>query len=106
MNSEPRYRREPTSAPGDFYVENGCCMACGVPQMVAPDLIGWTNDHAGACYWKKQPGTPEEMRQAFAIFDGQEAGCHRYAGHNAEIQLRVGLENCDHAPALQHPTTT
>ena len=69
--------------------------------MVAPDLIGWTNDHGGVCYWKKQPGTPEEMRQAFAIFDGQEAGCHRYAGHDPEIRLRVGLENCDRAPASQ-----
>ena len=31
-------------------------------------------------------------------FDGQEVGCHRYAGHDPEIQVRVGLENCDHVP--------
>lgn len=100
MSSEPPDKREPTSAPGDFYVENQCCISCGVPQMVAPDLIGWANDDRGVCYWKKQPETPDEMRQAFAIFDGQEAGCHRYAGHNPEIQRRVGFENCDHAPAF------
>jgi hypothetical protein len=29
---------------GDFYVEDGCCAACGVPQAVAPDLVGWRED--------------------------------------------------------------
>lgn len=101
MSSEAQHEREPTSAPGDFYVENECCISCGVPQIVAPDLIGWANDNRGVCYWKKQPETPEELHQAFAIFDGQEAGCHRYAGLNPEIQRRVGFENCDHAPAFQ-----
>jgi len=39
----------------------------------------------------------DEMRQAFAIFDGQEAGCHRYAGFDLEIRARVAVENCDNA---------
>ena len=68
--------------------------------MVAPDLIGWGTTNRGICHWKKQPETPDEMHQAFAIFEGQEAGCHRYAGLNPEIQRRVGFENCDHAPAF------
>jgi len=86
----------PISAPGDFYVEDGCCITCGVPQMVAPDLVGWTDDSYPSCHWKKQPETADEMRQAFAIFDGQDVGCHRYRGHDPEIQARVGYENCDH----------
>jgi hypothetical protein len=86
---------EPTSVPGDFYVENHCCTSCGVPQAVAPDLVGWIDEEMSRCYWKKQPETREELRQAFAIFDGQELGCHRYAGHDPEIQARVGRENCD-----------
>ena len=49
------------------------------------------------CYWMKQPETHEELRQAFLIFDGQELGCHRYAGHDPEIQARLGPENCDNA---------
>jgi hypothetical protein len=28
-----------------FYVQPGCCTSCGVPQSVAPDLIGWTNEN-------------------------------------------------------------
>ena len=34
----------PKSAPGDFYVVNGECLACGVPHVVAPDLVGWADE--------------------------------------------------------------
>ena len=86
---------DPTSVPGDFYVESQCCMSCGVPQAVAPDLVGWIEADMRHCYWKKQPQTQEELRQAFAIFHGQELGCHRYAGNDPKIQARIGFENCD-----------
>jgi hypothetical protein len=87
---------ERTSAPGDFYVETECCTSCGVPQVAAPDLVGWTDGEYPVCRWIKQPSTPTELEQAFSIFDGQELGCHRYAGTDPEIQKRVGSENCDH----------
>ncbi len=95
--ADQTFRRvpEPTSAPGDFYVDSYCCTACGVPQAAAPDLVGWTDEKSPQCRWKKQPSTPAEFTQAFAIFDGQELGCHRYAGSDPEIQQRVGIENCD-----------
>jgi len=98
MASEEGPEPQLQSAPGDFYVENECCVGCGVPQVVAPDLVGWNNDKYPSCYWKKQPETQDEMRQAFAIFDGQEVGCHRYAGHDPAILARVGSENCDYPP--------
>ena len=88
--------RQPRSAPGDFYVENHCCIFCGVPQVAAPDLIGWTDERNAQCYWKKQPETGQELEQAFAVFDGQELGCHRYGGSDPKIQTRIGTENCDH----------
>jgi predicted RNase H-like HicB family nuclease len=91
-----KYDPQPKSAPGDFYVESGCCTACGVPQHVAPDLVGWTVEPFVSCYWKKQPETKEEFEQAFKIFDGQELGCHHYRGHDPDIQLRVGTEQCDY----------
>lgn len=100
MDSIKRFEPEPTSAPGDFYVENHCCVTCGVPQVVAPDLVGWVDGDASHCYWKKQPTTADEMQRAFAIFDGQELSCHRYAGLDPDIQARVGLEQCDF-PAQQ-----
>ena len=90
------YESEPSSAPGDFYVENHCCTSCGVAQVVAPDLVGWVDANLSHCYWKKQPTTAEEMQQAFAIFDGQELGCHRYAGRDPDIQARVGSGQCDY----------
>ncbi len=38
------------SATGDFYVQPQCCTSCGVPQSVAPDLVGWTNEAYPQCY--------------------------------------------------------
>jgi hypothetical protein len=97
MDRQPLHSPEPTSAPGDFYVEDKCCASCGVPQVAAPDLVEWVNDREFLhCRWKKQPSTPEELKQAFAIFDGQELGCHRYAGIDPEVQERIGIENCDY----------
>src|SRR5580658_1040883 len=94
MGRPPLYPPEPTSAPGDFYVEDKCCVFCGVPQVVAPDLVEWVNGREiPHCRWKKQPSTPEELKQAFAIFDGQELGCHRYAGIDPAVQERIGFEN-------------
>ena len=88
--------RHPLSVPGDFYVEKDVCIACGLPEMVAPDLIAHIEEPYYHCYWKKQPETPSEMQQAFNIFEGQEAGCHRYLGTDPKIQERIGSENCDH----------
>jgi hypothetical protein len=99
----PLHMPDPAAAPGDFYVESACCTACGVPQVVAPDLIGWTKDEYLHCCWLKQPSTPSELEQAFAIFEAQELGCHRYAGADPEIQKRIGRENCDHPlPSIAH----
>jgi hypothetical protein len=98
--SDQKFRiiREATSAPEDFYVDSNCCTACGVPQVVAPDLVGWTNGNHLQCRWMKQPSDPAELEQAFAVFDVQELGCHRYAGTDPEIQKRIGYENCDFPP--------
>jgi hypothetical protein len=93
MRIEPGLKAEP---PADgFYVEPQCCTSCGVPQAVAPSLVGWTDESQRQCIWKKQPETESELRQAFAVFDQQELGCHRYAGLDPDIQVRVGAGNCD-----------
>ena len=104
MDSSQLEVLQPDSERGDFYVEGGCCLSCGVPQAVAPNLVGWTDERYAQCYWKKQPETPEELERAFAVFDGQEVGCHRYSGNNAEIQTRIGMENCGHP--LTEPSRT
>ena len=105
MSERPPLRKpEPTSVPGEFYVEDRCCVFCGVPQVAAPDLVGWTDDQRSHCRWIKQPSTADEMERAFAIFDGQELGCHRYCGTDPAIQQRIGTENCDYPIGIRLPS--
>ena len=93
-----RFEPHPQSAPGDFYVVNDECIACGAPHVVAPDLIGWaTNTKYEHCTWKKQPETSGELEQAFAAFAVSDIGCYRYAGTDSQIISRIGSEYCDQA---------
>jgi hypothetical protein len=84
------------SAFGDFYVEETCCFSCGVPQAIAPDLVGWTNESLEQCYWVKQPQTADEIDRAIRIIHEQEIGCHRYSGSDGTILRRLPAEQCDH----------
>jgi hypothetical protein len=87
---------EPKSTFGDFYVEETCCMSCGVPQAIAPDLVGWTNEDLQQCNWVKQPQTADELDRAIQIIHAQEIGCHRYSGSDRAILRRLPAEHCDH----------
>ena|SRR5580700_3116964 len=87
---------EAISAFGDFYVQDACCMSCGVPQAIASDLVGWTNENLTQCYWLKQPQTTEELDRAIKIIHTQELGCHRYGGKDPAILRRLPAEDCDH----------
>ncbi len=88
-------KRHPQSVPGDFYVEQGCCTACGVPEVIAPDLVEHTAERYWHCYWKKQPETSEELDRAIEILHTQELGCHRYGGTDPAIIERLPAECCD-----------
>jgi len=96
MACGPKFTSHPKSAPGDFYVEKGQCLACGVPHVVAPDLVGWTDEKVQHCYWKKQPETPAELERAIAVLEAQELECHRYAGTDPAILKRVLSTYCDY----------
>ena len=96
MPANPR----PKSAPGDFYVVKGECLACGVPQVVAPDLVGWTGEKIPHCCWKKQPETQEELERAIAVLETQELECHRYAGTDPAILRRAAPKIEGIAPEL------
>jgi hypothetical protein len=82
-------------ATGGFYVEEGCCVSCGVPQMVAPELVGWTEEESPSCYWIRQPETADEVNRAIRIIREQDLGCHRYSGNDPAILKRVPREECD-----------
>ena len=79
-----------------FYVQAQCCTSCGVPQAVAPELVGWTNGNLSQCYWMKQPQTADELDRAIKVIQAQELGCHRYSGTNPAILERLPPEDCDH----------
>lgn len=88
-----RFPAHPESAPGDFFVVNHECTACGAPHAVAPDLIGWSEggDHF---IWKKQPETPEEWEQAYAAFAVSCVEAYRYAGADPTVVTRIGPALC------------
>jgi len=67
---------------GDFYVEDGCCTNCGVPESEAPGLFG-VDDHQ--CYVKKQPENSAELQQMLSVLHIQELGCIRYAGRDPNV---------------------
>jgi len=80
----------------DFYVQPGCCITCGVPQSVAPGLVGWTSENSPQCYWIKQPKTAVELNQAIKLFQTQDFGCHRYSGNDPAVLEKLPAEDCDH----------
>ena len=107
MVSVPKFTPHPKSALGDFYVVKGECLACGVPPVVAPDLVGWADDKVPHCCWKKQPETPAELERAIAVLEAQELECHRYAGTDPAIVNRVLSIYCDYpmqSPTVVEPT--
>ena len=104
MACVPKFTPHSESAPGDFYVVKGECLACGVPHVVAPDLVGWTDEKIPHCFWKKQPRTPAELERSIAVLEAQELGCHRYAGTNPAILDRLLSTYCDYP--MQPPSVT
>src|SRR5262249_36487930 len=82
-----------------FYVRAGCCLSCGVPQQVQPDLFD--RNEEGSCRMKRQPTTNEELDGMVRLFWAQDVGCLRYGGDDPTILRRLaelGLaEQCDRA---------
>jgi hypothetical protein len=81
---------------GPFYVEDGCCMLCGVPDSLAPELFGGTDDH---CYVKRQPDTPDEIDAMVHVMVSQDLVCIRYAGSDETLLRRLAengeTDQCD-----------
>jgi hypothetical protein len=91
----------PKNAPGPFYVEEGCCTACGVPFVEAPGLFAYDgNNH---CFVKRQPATKEELNRMLRAVWAAELQCIRYRGQDAEVLRRLAELGephlCDFPPA-------
>ena len=79
-------RAHPDNVEGSFYVEYGCCTACGVPEAQAP--IHFAYDANNHCYVSRQPETAEEIANLIQTAWRAELGCIRYRGTDADILRR------------------
>lgn len=74
---------DPHNVPGDFYVEDGCCTACGVPDAEASELFGW--DDCGQCFVVRQPRSGQELGKMLTVLSIQELRCIRYRGQDDDV---------------------
>lgn len=90
---------------GPFYVEDGCCTACGVPEAIAPEMFAY--DASTHCYVKRQPETVAELESALQVVRSQELGCVRYRGTDSVVLRRLAeageSATCDHPLAGVEP---
>lgn len=85
------------NAPGPFYT-TGECMACGAPEVEAPDLLAPLSDDNYDTYFVRQPSTPEEVERACRATEVCCVDALRYGGRDPEIIRRLGNDPrcCDH----------
>jgi len=68
----------PANVPGPFYVEDGCCLACGVWEGEAPGLLAWLPDpDIPHCHVARQPETDAEFGQMMSAMQFGEVDCIR-----------------------------
>jgi len=101
----------PKSAPGPFYVEDGCCITCEAPYHEAPDVMAHDEEGGGHCYFRRQPETPEEVERAISACCVSCVSAVRYSGNDPEILRRFRelgqIDACDvlaaewHKPVIQ-----
>ncbi|THU31579.1 ferredoxin [Niastella caeni] len=91
------YDRHPFNK-GDFYINNGVCIACGAPEAEAQDIIEHSKSD-NHCYFKKQPVTEDEIDQAIKAMMVSCINALRYGGQDEIIIKRLyqnGMEDlCD-----------
>lgn len=98
MNEQKRHR---LNAPGPFYVVDGICFQCCVPEGEAPGLMGHcTNPSEQSCYFKKQPKTPEEFEKAIAAVNSSCIQALRYSGTDPGIIKKLDSAVCDNEHLL------
>lgn len=91
----------PDNAAGPFYVEQGCCLRCGVPIDVAPAIFDWAADES-QCIVKQQPASAREVDRILIAICSAEVDCIRYRGGDPALARRLAqagqASNCDISP--------
>jgi hypothetical protein len=70
-----------------FYIEEGCCVLCGVPEEIAPELFRTGDKH---CHLLRQPCSPSEVDKTIEAMWSSEVDCIRYGGSDGSILKRIG----------------
>lgn len=84
----------PRNAPGQFYIENECCITCGVPVDIAPGLFAWDEEieYPGHCFVSRQPANEAEVDLVLEVMKRTEIDCLRYRGSDPELHRRLVQE--------------
>jgi hypothetical protein len=90
--------RDPRNVPGPFYAQTYLCLACGLPEAEAPDLLAELNEGNYATYFVRQPETPDEIERACKAIGVCCVNALRYGGTDPSIIRRLGntADYCDH----------
>jgi hypothetical protein len=90
------------NVPGPFYT-TGDCLACGIPEVMAPALLAALDEDNSDTYFLRQPATPEEVEQACRAIEVCCTDALRYGGRDPKIIMRLGnnANCCDH-PLSEH----
>jgi len=97
----PPLAPHPENAPGDFYVEDGCCITCGIPLSEAPEVFDWAKG-GNHCIVARQPQSSASVTRTLRAMTNAEVDCIRYRGTDPQVGRRlveIGLAtSCDLAP--------
>jgi hypothetical protein len=97
MPGSDQQTRCPLNAPGDFY-SVGNCLACGLPEGEAPDLLAPLNEQNNITHLVRQPQTPDDIERACRAVRCCCVQDLRYGGQNLEIIHLLGNDPdyCDY----------
>jgi len=97
MKARPPSSKAAVHDKGDFYIEPDCCLLCGVPEDIAPEIFHTGEDY---CSIIRQPCSKDEIDRSIRAMWSSEVDCIRYGGHDAtmlERLARAGLaDQADH----------
>ncbi|MDX2238536.1 MAG: hypothetical protein NW203_13320 [Hyphomonadaceae bacterium] len=84
----------PRNVPGPFYIENECCITCGVPMDIAPDLFTWDEQipYPGHCFVSRQLANSGEFDLMLEVMKCMEVDCLRYRGDDLALRARLARE--------------
>jgi len=86
MQAPPPPSNETTRDQGDFYVEPDCCLLCGVPESIAPEIFHTGERH---CSIIRQPCSQDEINRTIRAMWSSEVDCVRYRGRDATMLKRL-----------------